>query len=144
MDLNNITKKYDNGEITVVWQPGKCIHSKNCWKGLPEVFNPQVKPWVNTSGASTDAIIAQIDKCPSGALSYTRNDGTKSVTEGNAQTKIEVTKNGPLLVHGDIIVQDKHGNETSKSKVTAFCRCGQSGNKPFCDGTHRKCGFKDE
>lgn len=144
MDLNSVTKKYDNGEITVVWKPGMCIHSKNCWNGLPEVFNPQVKPWVNASGATTEAIMAQIDKCPSGALSYFRNDGATTEATTVEQTKVEVTKNGPLLVHGDIVIKDKHGNETNKSKVTAFCRCGQSDNKPFCDGTHRTCGFKDE
>ncbi|MCB9044596.1 MAG: (4Fe-4S)-binding protein [Chitinophagales bacterium] len=145
MDLNSVTKKYDNGEITVVWKPGVCIHSKKCWTGLPKVFNPQVKPWVNISGADTEAIIAQVDKCPSGALSYFRNEQVREeIPATPASAKIEVTKNGPLLIHGDIIVQHKDGNESIHSKVTAFCRCGQSGNKPFCDGTHRKCGFKDE
>lgn len=145
MDLNSVTKKYDNGEITVVWKPGLCIHSTNCANGLPEVFNPQVKPWINAAGASSEAIMAQIDKCPSGALSYFKNDGTTTDTAATtAPTKVEVTKNGPLLVHGDIVVKDKHGNETTKTKMTAFCRCGQSDNKPYCDGTHNKCGFKDE
>lgn len=144
MDLNSVTKKYDNGEITVVWKPGLCIHSTNCAKGLPEVFNPQVKPWINAKGASSETIMAQVDKCPSGALSYFRNDGATTEATTVVQTKVEVTKNGPLLVHGDIVIKDKHGNESNKSKVTAFCRCGQSDNKPFCDGTHRTCGFKDE
>lgn len=145
MDANNITKKYSNGEVTVVWKPALCIHSKICWTGLPEVFDPRVKPWVKIEGAGTDAIIAQVDKCPSGALSYFRNDTPAANTEvTNTATKIEVTKNGPLLVHGEIIVRDKHGNESPKNKVTAFCRCGQSANKPFCDGTHKTCGFKDE
>jgi len=76
MDPKNITKKYSNGEVTVVWKPGLCIHSKICWTGLPGVFNPRIKPWVDTSGASTDEIIAQVDKCPSGALSYYRNTDT--------------------------------------------------------------------
>lgn len=146
MDAKNITKKYSNREVTVVWKPGLCIHSRICWTGLPEVFDPKVKPWVKPEGAATDAIIAQVDKCPSGALSYFRNDApTVANTEvTNTTTKIEVTKNGPLLVHGEIIVRDKHGNESPKNKVTAFCRCGQSANKPFCDGTHKTCGFKDE
>ena len=146
MDANNITKKYSNGEVTVVWKPALCIHSKICWTGLPEVFDPRVKPWVKIEGAGTDAIIAQVDKCPSGALSYFRNNAPASTTTEvtNTTTKIEVTKNGPLLVHGEIIVRDKHGNESPKNKVTAFCRCGQSANKPFCDGTHKTCGFKDE
>jgi len=62
-------KEYTNGEVTVVWQAEKCIHSTNCWKGLPRVFNPKARPWVNMDGSSTDTIITQISKCPSGALS---------------------------------------------------------------------------
>lgn len=77
MDVNNITKKYSNGEITVVWKSGLCIHSKKCWTGLPEVFDPRVRPWIRPEGAGTDAIIAQVDKCPSGALSWYRNEERK-------------------------------------------------------------------
>jgi len=60
----------------------------------------------------------------------------------NKTTKIEVLKDGPLLVHGEIIVKDSVGQETKKENTTAFCRCGGSGNKPYCDGTHRKNDFK--
>lgn len=144
MDANNITKKYTNGEVTIVWKPSLCIHSKKCWTGLPEVFNPREKPWVKAEGASTANIIAQVDKCPSGALTYFMNDADAGPATSEVSTKVEVTKNGPLLVHGSIVLKDKHGNESNKEKVTAFCRCGQSANKPFCDGTHNTCGFKDE
>jgi uncharacterized Fe-S cluster protein YjdI len=71
--MEDITKKYDNGEITVVWQPHLCIHSANCVKGLPGVFNLAQKPWINVQAADTEAIISQVNKCPSGALSYYRN-----------------------------------------------------------------------
>jgi uncharacterized Fe-S cluster protein YjdI len=65
-----ITKKYDNGEITVIWQPHKCIHSAICFRGLPAVFDPRKRPWVNEKGASSEAIMKQVDQCPSSALSY--------------------------------------------------------------------------
>lgn len=68
------TKEYTNGEVTVIWQAEKCIHSTNCWKGLPGVFNPKNRPWINTRGANTKEIIAQVGKCPSGALSYRENN----------------------------------------------------------------------
>ena len=64
-----IVKEYTNGEVTVVWQPHLCIHAANCWKGLPSVFNPKSKPWVNVEGASSESIVAQVNQCPSGALS---------------------------------------------------------------------------
>ena len=66
-------KKYTNGDITVTWKPGICQHSTLCWKGLLQVFNPQKRPWVDMDGASTEQIIEQVRKCPSGALSYTMN-----------------------------------------------------------------------
>lgn len=69
MDKNNIVKEYSNGEITVVWQAGKCIHSGNCVKNLPQVFKPKDSPWVKVDAATSEEIIAAVSKCPSGALS---------------------------------------------------------------------------
>lgn len=150
MDPENIKKEYSNGEITIVWQSGLCIHSTKCWKGangLPEVFNPREKPWIKPNAATSARIIEQINQCPSGALSFYYNhskDSTPETKSVQTTTLVEVSKNGPLLFHGEIQVKDKSGNITTKNKVTAFCRCGASGNKPFCDGSHRKINFKDE
>ncbi|MCK5034181.1 MAG: (4Fe-4S)-binding protein [Calditrichia bacterium] len=72
--MKNIIKKYSNGEITVVWEPAKCIHSTICFKGLPGVFDPRKKPWVNIEGADTEKIVDQVKACPSEALSYFQND----------------------------------------------------------------------
>jgi len=73
MDPKNVTKEYTNGEITVVWQSGKCIHSANCAKGNPDVFKPQEKPWIQPENSTSEKIMQTIDTCPSGALSYYRN-----------------------------------------------------------------------
>ena len=70
------TLKYTNNEVTVVWKPKVCIHSSLCWKGLIAVFNPKEKPWIKMDGASTEKIIEQVRKCPSGALSYYLNTET--------------------------------------------------------------------
>jgi uncharacterized Fe-S cluster protein YjdI len=69
MDENNLTRRYSNGEITVVWQSGKCIHSGNCARGLGSVFKPREKPWIRMGNASTAEIKATVATCPSGALS---------------------------------------------------------------------------
>ena len=53
---------------------------------------------------------------------------------------IQVRNNGPYLVRG-VKVLDHDGNEIPTPESFAMCRCGQSANKPFCDGTHRSCGF---
>ena len=64
--------EYSNGEVTIVWKPGLCIHSGNCVRGLPAVFNVKRRPWIDASAAGTQAMIDQVGKCPSGALSYRR------------------------------------------------------------------------
>jgi uncharacterized Fe-S cluster protein YjdI len=64
-----ITKRYSNGEITVVWQSHLCIHSAVCAAGLPKVFDPQRRPWVDPHAATTIEIRNQVIMCPSGALS---------------------------------------------------------------------------
>lgn len=71
-------KHYSNEDITVVWKPEVCIHSTNCWRSLIRVFNPKKRPWVDMKGASTAEIIATVNKCPSGALSYIQKDEVKS------------------------------------------------------------------
>jgi uncharacterized Fe-S cluster protein YjdI len=75
--MSDSEKTYTNGEITVVWKPGVCIHSAKCVQGLAEVFNVNVRPWINMDGSSSARIIQQVDQCPSGALSYFRNKKVK-------------------------------------------------------------------
>ena len=142
-------KKYSNGEVTITWRPKICTHSTKCWRGensLPEVFNPSEKPWIKPEGASTERIIEQVNRCPSGAISFTMNHDIESgeTEKGevlSSEVIAETLPNGPLLIYGNIIVKDQDGNQTQKNKVTAFCRCGASGNKPFCDGAHTKVNF---
>ena len=135
------TKEYSNGEVTVVWEAEKCIHSAMCVQGLPEVFNPKERPWIKIDAASTDDLVNTVKKCPSGALSFYMNDEADKTSE-SLETKVEVLENGPLLVYGSLKVTDKEGNSEIKNKTTAFCRCGVSQNKPYCDGAHVKADFR--
>lgn len=66
-------KEYTNGELTIIWQPDICIHSGICVQTLPQVYKPKERPWIQIENATTDQLIAQIKKCPSGALSYRLN-----------------------------------------------------------------------
>ena len=134
-------KEYTNGEITIVWEPDKCFHSGNCVRGLPEVFKPKERPWINMDSSNTNSIIETVKSCPSGALTFYRNDKPKSL-EMSDKTKIEVVSNGPLLIHGTCTVNTPDGNSEEKENVTAFCRCGASENKPYCDGKHRQISFE--
>jgi len=141
-------KEYSNGEITVVWQPKMCIHSAVCFRGLKSVFDPLKRPWVNIQGANTEQIVAQIEKCPSGALSYYHNntqdtnqkEATLMQTE-DKNLKIEILPNGPILVQGNVTL--KHGEEEKETKATTYlCRCGASKKKPYCDGSHKNINFE--
>ena len=76
--MKDITKKYSNGEVTIVWKPHICIHSGNCFRGLPQVFDPGRHPWITTDTATTKEIIEQVNKCPSGALSFYMNNDTNN------------------------------------------------------------------
>lgn len=141
-----LTKEYKNDDISVTWKPGMCMHSEKCWRGLGQVFNPKSKPWINMDGAKTQEIIDQVDQCPSGALSWKFNnpdiENKNQSAQKNEETIIEVAPNGPLMVYGNTRTKLTDGTEKSSHKVTAFCRCGQSSNKPYCDGTHKKVGFE--
>ncbi|HTA83778.1 MAG TPA: (4Fe-4S)-binding protein [Bacteroidia bacterium] len=64
-----ITKHYSNGEVTVVWQPHVCQHTGICFRGLPEVFDPRRRPWIEQHASTTEKIVNQVKQCPSGALS---------------------------------------------------------------------------
>lgn len=64
------SKEYDNGEVVITWQPEKCTHSGNCVRGLPKVFNPRKKPWIEIGNAGSEELVEQIKRCPSGALGY--------------------------------------------------------------------------
>ena len=80
--MSQKTFNYTNNEITVVWKPELCQHSTLCWKGLIEVFNPKERPWIKMDGATSDRIMEQVNKCPSGALSFFKNaEGEKLKTD---------------------------------------------------------------
>jgi uncharacterized Fe-S cluster protein YjdI/CDGSH-type Zn-finger protein len=131
-------KQYSNEEIIVYWDPNKCIHSTNCVRGLPKVFNHDSRPWINMKGASSEEIMRAIDKCPSGALAYRKSDA-----DNKPSAQIRVTEKGPLLVDGDCLLINRDGNAIAKKGPFALCRCGGSNNKPYCDGTHKIIGFED-
>lgn len=72
--MKTITKKYSNGEVTIIWKPDACIHSAVCFKGLSQVFDPRKRPWITPEGGTTQQIVEQVNKCPSKALTFFMNE----------------------------------------------------------------------
>lgn len=135
------TKEYSNGEVTILWKSGLCIHSEKCVTGLPGVFNINSSPWIDAKGATSAEIIEQVSHCPSGALSMKKEseNGEEAVEKA---TVITSTINGPYLVEGDFSVQDSEGNSLPVRSKAYLCRCGHSANKPFCDSSHKRAEFE--
>lgn len=74
-----MTKKlYSNGAIEVSWEPALCQHTGICFRGLPGVFDPRRKPWIVLENGTGEQILAQVAKCPSGALKVRRLEGSSN------------------------------------------------------------------
>ncbi len=135
------SRTYATSEITVIWKPDICIHSENCAHGLPKVFDPNRRPWVDLNEAEAGEIRQTIDNCPSGALSYGKAEAKPADTNA-PEVEINVRQNGPLIVRGEFKLTDAQGKAIETSDTAALCRCGASNKKPFCDGAHKSMDFE--
>ena len=68
---------YETDEITVTFDPGICIHSGDCIRGLPAVFDIRRKRWIRPELAPAGEVAAQVARCPSGALQYSQVPRTR-------------------------------------------------------------------
>jgi uncharacterized Fe-S cluster protein YjdI/CDGSH-type Zn-finger protein len=136
-------RDYEGPGITVHWDSDLCIHSERCVNGAPSVFDRASRPWVNAAALPADQVAEVIDRCPSGALTYTRTEApvreTAVVVRQTASITPEV--DGPYVVVGPLTLIEADGGTRELIRAT-LCRCGQSANKPFCDGTHHVVGFR--
>lgn len=131
------THKYKGTDITVFFDNIKCIHSRNCVLSLPSVFRPNMTGrWIDPEGASAEETASVIRTCPSGALTYLRSD--KGLEEKPPQVNtLRILENGPLSFHAPLSI-----NGQASGFRAVLCRCGASENKPFCDQSHKKTGFR--
>ena len=145
----NPVKEYQNQDIIVYWYPNICSHSGKCWKGSPEVFKPEERPWINLAASTAEQIIHTIDTCPTRALLYSLPEGSSvdpNLANGPGAKdrnidlavagKIRVIRDGPLVIEGPNRVFDSSGNLIEESDRFVLCRCGKTKNPPFCDGSH--------
>ena len=131
---------YEGKGLTVTFEAARCIHAAECVHGLPDVFDPQARPWVAPDAAAPEALEKVIEACPTGALRYRRADGEDEAPDTEAT--FSVVADGPLHARGDLHLTLPDGS-TERLTRLALCRCGASANKPFCDNSHDEAGFRD-
>ena len=132
--------KYEGESIVVTYDARRCIHAEECIHGLPGVFEKDRRPWIDPSLGSADEIATVVARCPTGALDLERSDGGLALAPPQENT-VTVAKDGPLYATGDIKIATPAGAQ--RETRVAFCRCGASKNKPYCDNGHREIGFAD-
>ncbi len=130
-------KTYTSDAVDVHFDLGRCIHAGKCVHGLPGVFDVKAKPWVQPANGDADALVAVVQTCPTGALTYTRKDGG-AAEAGDPRNTVRIVADGPLELRGRVQI----GGELVTR--AALCRCGASENKPFCDNAHKGIGFSDD
>jgi len=132
--------RFESKDIVVTWDYVRCIHVEACIRSLPAVFNRDQRPWIDPSMATAGAVVAACEACPTGALHYERLDGG-AAEQTPGRNRLTVSADGPLFARGDLQIVDESGQLVLKETRAALCRCGQSRNKPLCDGSHREIEF---
>jgi len=133
-------RPYKGDNITILYNTGICCHDGSCTRLLPNVFNPDRKPWILPNEASVEEIIHAIKTCPSGALRYCISSGDCETI--SCEPTVRVHQNGPLECIGEIDLQDEQGSCPRCENHYTLCRCGKSKNVPFCDGEHYNHPFE--
>ncbi len=134
------TINYVGKNITIHDNRSICAHAGFCTDHSPAVFRMKQEPWIDADADAIAKTVATVQMCPSGALAYSI-DGVLQEHSGRAPA-LRISKDGPYEVVGAVSLR---GDATAVSNEHyTLCRCGQSKNKPFCDGTHWNVGFKDE
>ncbi|TGL56407.1 iron-binding protein [Leptospira ognonensis] len=124
-------------KVTILFDAKKCIHSRSCVLDRPDVFVPNVEgEWIYPDRATPDEVAMLALNCPSGAIRYERHDGVADEKPPIVNT-VRIRENGPLALRADAIITGQ-----GEMLRATLCRCGASGNKPFCDGSHTATQFQ--
>jgi CDGSH-type Zn-finger protein/uncharacterized Fe-S cluster protein YjdI len=128
---------YIAGEkMTLIYEGQKCIHSRFCVTGAPQVFLANVKgPWIKPDAIPVEKLVEIAHACPSGAIRYDRTDGQPN-EQAPPVNLISIRENGPYSVRAEIQLDGAPAGFRA-----TLCRCGASKHKPFCDGSHHEVDF---
>ena len=127
---------------TVTFNPRLCAHAAECLRLAPEVFDVRRKPWILPDNGGIEDIAAAVRACPSGALKITQPEDLGPDQYPDRRAEIVVQRNGPYWVFDIPPPAPLQGKGMTPRKYV-LCRCGLSGTKPFCDGTHHDRRWRD-
>jgi len=123
-------------DLTLIYEGKRCIHSRFCVTGAPQVFLANVKgPWIQPDAVDVARLVEIAHACPSNAIRYQRKDGGPNETAPPVNL-IAIRENGPYAVRADIRLDG-----AAYGFRATLCRCGASKAKPFCDGSHHEIAF---
>jgi CDGSH-type Zn-finger protein/uncharacterized Fe-S cluster protein YjdI len=132
---------YPGKEIDVQWDGRLCIHIGECGNAQGDLFVGGRDPWCIPDTSTKAEVREIVERCPSGALSYSDKDDVPETAP--AENTVTVAYNGPLYARGELAIEGAPEDMPGVRFRAALCRCGQSANKPFCDNTHIEIGFQD-
>ena len=139
-------QSYESDEIVVTFDPNICIHSGDCVRGLPAVFDVNRPDWIRLEvpGVWPEQVVDVVAKCPSGALQAVRAGPApvKPLPFASPGVVVHPSKDGPIVVKGTVTLELPTGTSEERRAPFSLCRCGQTKRPPFCDGTHVQVGFK--
>lgn len=133
---------YEGATVSVNYKPLLCSHAAECGRLAKAAFNPAMKPWVQPDNVLVAEVEAVVAACPSGALSLAPQDGAVE-HRSTDRAAIHIQRHGPYWVQ-DIAPPVPMLAEGGTDTKYVLCRCGLSGNKPFCDGSHRDAKWRDD
>jgi CDGSH-type Zn-finger protein len=118
-----------------------CEHAGFCGNKVTNAWR-MIRDGDTAEPVARAQLIAMIERCPSGALTYRLDDDGDDV-EPDLRPVIGVVADGPLWVTGRVTITRADGEPFETRARVTLCRCGASKAKPLCDGTHKEIGFAD-
>jgi CDGSH-type Zn-finger protein len=143
---------YEGDGVVMTDDRDFCTHAGFCgdrfttvWVMIHQTEDPAIR----------ERLKEMVRKCPSGRLAYSVPESSGAEGSGSERDdvadeepayvppSIGIEPNGPIWVRGGIPVESEDGTSYEVRNRVTLCRCGQSRNKPFCDGSHKVAGFRD-
>lgn len=134
-------KTYRGEKITVCWQRDLCLHVGECGRADNDLFVVKRDPWCAPDEVEVDTVAEMVERCPTGALTYVREDGIRE--KRASENTVRIACDGPLFLQGQLEIQGATPDMPGVKYRAALCRCGHSQRKPFCDNQHQEQVFQD-